>query len=76
MQTVKTLLWIAALCVDKFTYDEWQSEGLGGQAGYSFHDTDENDKLNARSVPGASCDATCKMSASRQRLLITKYDCV
>lgn len=47
-----------------------------GRIGHSFHDTDENDKLNARSVPGASYDEMCKMSVPSQCLLITKYDCV
>lgn len=42
------------VCVDKFTYDDWQCEIFWGHIGHSFHDTDENDKLNARSVPGAS----------------------
>lgn len=64
------------LRVDKFTYDEWQSEGFEGQNGDYFCGTDGNDKLNARRVPGSPYDEMCEMSEPSQDLLITKYDCV
>lgn len=64
MQTVKTLMCIPIpyMLINSLMMSD--SVRFWGRAGQSVEDTDENDKVNARSVPDASWDEMCKMSVS------------
>lgn len=74
MQTVKTLMCIPIpyMLINSLMVSD--SVRFWGRAGQSMEDTDENDKLNARSVPSRA-GMNCAKCQSRDRLLITKCDC-
>ena len=64
MQTVKTLMCILILYMLINSLMMSDSVRFWGRAGQSMEDTDENDKLNARSVPDASWDECAKCQSS------------